>query len=265
MPEYLLPGVYIEESGRGPPPVIGVATSGEAECGPMRPQLMTGCDDDLRLFGEVYADGKHVPFSAKAFFDNGGRALYIVSVTGPNAAAACRTLDRYAPGIGHTDEIASQRAIVAHCERNRFRVAVLDSATHQSDLSATSPRRDSDTQYGAFYHPWYVTPHPKSGADTLVPPGAAMCGIFARTDRIQGVRKAPTNVSVAGAIDLEFESNTTQQESLSARGVNRIQSVSDQDIRVWGARTLSSDPGLHSLKIRRYLIFLKAAIAKPTQ
>ena len=54
MPEYLAPGVFIEEIERGPKPIEGVATStaaflGEAERGPTRPRLVTGYGEYLSL------------------------------------------------------------------------------------------------------------------------------------------------------------------------------------------------------------------------
>ena len=59
MPEYLAPGVYIEEIERGPKPIEGVATStaaflGETERGPVKPRLVTSYNGYLRLFGNVF-------------------------------------------------------------------------------------------------------------------------------------------------------------------------------------------------------------------
>ena len=60
MPEYLSPGVYIEEIERGPKPIEGVATStaaflGEAQRGPLMPTLVTSYGQYLRLFGDITA------------------------------------------------------------------------------------------------------------------------------------------------------------------------------------------------------------------
>ena len=61
MPEYLHPGVYIEEIERGPRPIEGVPTStaaflGEAERGPITPRLVTSYKDYQRWFGDVFGD-----------------------------------------------------------------------------------------------------------------------------------------------------------------------------------------------------------------
>ena len=66
MPEYLAPGVYVEEIERGPKPIEGVATStaaflGATERGPSRPRLVTSYSEYLRSFGDIFADAAYVP------------------------------------------------------------------------------------------------------------------------------------------------------------------------------------------------------------
>src|SRR6476469_2432363 len=97
MPEYLAPGVFIEEIERGPRPIEGVATStaaflGETERGPTRPRLITSFNDYLRLFGTVFDDDKFMPYALSGFFDNGGRRAYVCRIVGANAVSASRTV-----------------------------------------------------------------------------------------------------------------------------------------------------------------------------
>ncbi|MBF9031844.1 phage tail sheath family protein [Rhodobacterales bacterium HKCCE3408] len=175
----------------------------------------------------------------------------------------------HAPGIGNDDDDtrAIQGEIVTHCERNRFRIAVLDAARNLSAVSdpRLSPRNFRDSQYAAFYYPWIYTANPRNGVKTLVPPGGATCGIYALTDNTRGVWKAPANVPVAGAIDLEFDVNTGRQEVLNPRGVNCIRRFPGRGIRMWGARTISSDPLWKYVSVRRLFIFLEASIYNSTQ
>ena len=69
-----------------------------------------------------------------------------------------------------------------------------------------------------------------------------MLGVYARVDRDRGVWKASANEPVRGADDLEYRINDRQQDVLNPRGVNVIRHPG-RGIRVWGARTLASDPG----------------------
>src|SRR3954452_19123129 len=93
MPEYLAPGVFIEEIERGPRPIEGGATStaaffGETERGPTRPRLITSYNDYLRYFGGAFGPDKYMPYALSGFFENGGRRAYICRIVGDNAAPA---------------------------------------------------------------------------------------------------------------------------------------------------------------------------------
>lgn len=420
MPEYLAPGVYIEEIERGPKPIAGAATStaaflGETERGGVRPRLITSYNEYLRLFGDVFADGKYLPYAVKAFFDNGGRRCYVTRIVGPNAQTASTTIDAYtitalgpgdsanrifvrlepgtirvndvpigfrlrlyywdrplqqdpvfdergnvtsfpppfltedfddltlepthpnywdkrvnndnsslvsievADGAALPDAVTTQpladgapgdlptivefqgdapepenrrglaalnldpfrevaivyapavpepiaQAIITHCERNRFRFAVIDSQPNAANASNLDPRTTiKDTQFAAFYYPWIYVSDPKTGARIKVPPGGATCGIYALTDNTRGVFKAPANEIVSGAFDLEYDIDHGTQEVLNPRGVNVIRRFPGRGIRVWGARTLSSNPLWRYVSVRRLFIFIERSIYDGTQ
>jgi hypothetical protein len=426
MPEYLAPGVYVEEIERGPKPIEGVATStcaflGETERGPTRPRMVTSYGEYLRLFGDVFGEGRYVPYAAKAFFDNGGRRLYIARVTGGGAAFATRdmgefdvrslgpghaytrvwarldpgttrnkeqkpigfrlrvaywdrdppegadlfdpfdpandakfprptmvedfndvSLDAASPSYwdkrinngnsslitiqvgaaatldpspadsglladgadgatpevthyqgdaddpnartglaalaldpyrdiaivaapGRSDKEVAQ-AVITHCELNRFRFAVIDSPADAAVATQLDPRSDiDDTKYAAYYYPWIVVSDPRTAARVNVPPSGAVCGIYALTDNTRGVWKAPANETVAGALDLKYDVSHGAQENLNPKGVNCIRRFPGRGIRVWGARTLSSDPLWKYVNVRRLFIFLEASIYYSTQ
>ncbi|GAA2756214.1 phage tail sheath family protein [Actinopolymorpha rutila] len=168
----------------------------------------------------------------------------------------------HAPGAAYD---AAQK-VVTHCENNRFRFAVVDALPHQANATSIDARAQvDDTQYGAFYYPWIWISDPRSGARKLVPPGGAVCGIYALTDNNRGVFKAPANETIAGAIDLEYDINQRVQDTLNPAGVNVIRRFPGRGIRVWGARTLSSDPLWKYVSVRRLFIFLEASIYNSTQ
>lgn len=419
MPEYLAPGVYIEEIERGPKPIEGVATStaaflGETERGETKPRLVTSPNEYLRLFGDIFANDKFMPFAVKGFFDNGGKRCYIARIVGQNNGVANAdigdfkilatgpgvwgnrifakvalgtTLDQTGNPIGfrlqlaywarlsgdtfdpfdnpdqlprptltedfddltvddnssnHFDkrvnhgnsalvEIepinepptlpattsssqlangadgdtvvagdydgdhldANKRsglkaldldkyrdvsivhapnaddstvgAVITHCKNNRFRFAVIDAAVNQADISNIDPRSNNDSKFAAFYYPWIYISDPRSGARRKVPPGGYMCGVYSRSDNTRGVFKAPANETIAGAIDLEFDIDHGKQEVLNPRGVNVIRRFPGRGIRIWGARTLASDPLWKYINVERLFIFLEASIYNSTQ
>ena len=155
--------------------------------------------------------------------------------------------------------------VVRHCEQNRFRFAVIDSDKDQAVAANLDPRNNNDTKYAAFYYPWIVASDALSGARTTLPPGGYVCGIYARSDNTRGVYKSPANETVAGALDLEYDIDHRTQETLNPRGVNVIRRFPGRGIRVWGARTLSSDPLWKYVSVRRLFIFIEASIYNSTQ
>jgi phage tail sheath protein FI len=156
--------------------------------------------------------------------------------------------------------------VIDHCERERFRFAVIDAAASRADASLLDPRTDlKDTKYAAFYYPWIWVSDPRTGKRVKIPPSGAVTGIYALTDNTRGVWKAPANETVAGALDLEYDIDTGTQEVLNPRGVNAIRRFPGRGIRVWGARTLSSDPLWKYVSVRRLFIFLEASIYNSTQ
>ncbi len=103
MPEYLSPGVYVEEIDTGNKPIEGVSTStagmeGLAERGPLNvPILVTGYGEYVRWFGGYLniedftnATGAHcyLPHAVEGFFTNGGKRAFITRVAGEGAVAA---------------------------------------------------------------------------------------------------------------------------------------------------------------------------------
>jgi len=167
----------------------------------------------------------------------------------------------YAPNV---DE-PTRREVIGHCERNRFRFAVLDSDAGSANAANIDPRSDRDSQYAAFYYPWITASDPLTGQRMSIPPGGAVCGIYARSDNTRGVFKSPANETVRGALDLEYDIDTGTQELLNPRGVNVIRRFPGRGIRVWGARTLSSDPLWKYVSVRRLFIFLEHSIYNSTQ
>lgn len=156
-------------------------------------------------------------------------------------------------------------ALISHCENLRYRFAVLDAEQASSDVSGLDPRSDNPTDYAAFYYPWIKVINPESGMLQLMPPGGYVAGIYARSDTERGVYKAPANEVVLGASDLEFQIMKGEQDVLNPRGVNVIRAFPGRGIRVWGARTLSSNALWKYINVRRLFIYIEASIERGTQ
>ncbi len=156
-------------------------------------------------------------------------------------------------------------ALITHCENLKDRFAIIDSAQGSASISGLDPRSNNDTKYAAFYYPWIKVVDPVAGMRRLVPPGGHMAGIYARTDTERGVHKAPANEVVRGAVDLEFQITKGEQDILNPRGVNCIRFFPGRGIRIWGGRTLSSDPLWKYINVRRLFIYLEESIDEGTQ
>lgn len=156
------------------------------------------------------------------------------------------------------------KAIVDHCEAETLkdRFAVLQ-APLAADPGDVSPPRDSE--YAAFYYPWIETTNPATNRSTLVPPGGHVAGIYARSDTDRGVHKAPANEIVRGANGLQRTITKSEQAELNPRGVNCIRSFPGRGIRVWGARTTSSNPLWKYVNVRRLFLYLEESIDEATQ
>jgi phage tail sheath protein FI len=157
-----------------------------------------------------------------------------------------------------------QTAMIAHCEKMRYRFAVLDTPP---GLNAQQVREwryyvNFDSSYAALYYPWIeIADLSGSGSTTkMVPPSGHIVGIYNREDANRGVHKAPANQIVLGAISLEISLSKGEQDVLNPIGVNCIRSFPGRGIRVWGARTMSSNGAWRYVNVRRLFIMVEASM-----
>jgi phage tail sheath protein FI len=162
---------------------------------------------------------------------------------------------------------AVQLAMIAHCELMGDRVAILDSPPGLNAQQIKEWRVDKagyDSKYAALYWPWVKVFDPLSGKPRFVPPSGHMAGIWARSDDERGVHKAPANEVIRGAISLEIQITKSEHDQLNPSGINVIRSFPGRGIRVWGARTLSSDPAWRYLNVRRLFNYVEESILEGT-
>ncbi|MGP8322632.1 MAG: phage tail sheath family protein [Methanosarcinaceae archaeon] len=153
--------------------------------------------------------------------------------------------------------------IVGHCEKMKDRFAILQAKQNDLDMGKLEPPLDS--KYAAFYSPWIKVINPVNNNKILVPPGGHIAGIYARSDTERGVHKAPANEVVRGAQELQFNLKKAEQDILNPKGVNCIRVFPGRGIRVWGARTTSTDPLWKYLNVRRLFLYIEGSIEHATQ
>jgi phage tail sheath protein FI len=308
MPEYLAPGVYIEEVEIGAKPIEGVSTSTVGFVGmtqnvideeknfnndDLRDKaiLITSWGDFVAKYG-VYDKDKapYLPPAVYGFFANGGSRCYVVRVkdeaedgdyVGTDEEGKPRTglqvfneVDEVnivcIPGIV-SDTV--QNAMITHCETMKDRFCILD-PIEGADIGAIQEQRDnraSDKGYAALYYPWIKVPietrengRPKI-IQAFTPPSGYVAGIYARSDIERGVHKAPANEKVRTVLELERTITKGEQEILNPKGIDCIRFFRGRGIRVWGARTISSDTLWKYINVRRLFLYLEESIEEGTQ
>jgi phage tail sheath protein FI len=157
------------------------------------------------------------------------------------------------------------RLLIGHAERMRYRIAVLDSADNQSVNQVRALRAGLDSKYAALYYPWVVVLDPLTQREIPLPPSGFACGIYARNDRTRAVYKAPANEIVDLALRFETTLSKGQQDVLNPEGVNCFRYFPGRGYRLWGARTISSDPEWKYVNLRRYFAYLEHSIDRGTQ
>ena len=328
MPQYLTPGVYVEEVSGGSKPLEAGATNvvgflGVAEKGPVdEVTLVTNWTQYSKLFGGMHKNG-WLGHSVYQFFQNGGTKCYInnlMAAPAEKAAPAAKDAGKDAAKGGAKDdkakegdaakdepfvvknpdgmtkmiigkdegpgkrtglcafnevgdisivcapgvtEAAAQDAILSHCEQNRFRVAVLD-APETLDKGINTMPMPRDSTMGAYYFPWIKMYDADNDADVYAPPCGGVAGVYGRVDSTRGVFKAPANEIYRGATGLKYNLTDAEQELLNPKGINCIREFEGRGIRVWGARTFSSDPEWKYINVRRLFCMVEKTIQDGT-
>lgn len=155
-------------------------------------------------------------------------------------------------------------ALIGHCENLKNRVAVLDMP---KDLYKTNDlieyRNMIDSSYAAIYHPWIQVFDRASGKPDFVPPSGAVLGVYSRTDITRGVHKAPANETIF-CTGLKTNYTKAEQDILNPEGINLIRSFPGQGIRIWGAKTASSNSAFKYINVRRLFIYVEESIKANT-
>ncbi|MGN9919393.1 phage tail sheath family protein [Micromonospora palomenae] len=175
----------------------------------------------------------------------------------------------YEQGLVSAEDVkAVQLAVISHCEQMGDRMALLDPLPDMTARQVLTWRQEEagyDSKYAALYYPWIKVFDPATGQNRFMPPSGHVAGLWSRTDTERGVHKAPANEVVRGAIELQNNVTKGEQDLLNPAGVNCLRAFPGRGIRVWGARTLSSDPAWRYVNVRRLFNYLEESILLGTQ
>lgn len=165
------------------------------------------------------------------------------------------------PGITIPEVVVS---LVGHCENMKNRVAVLDMPKDMTKIKDLVEYRGMiDSTYAAMYHPWVQVYDRAAKKPGFVPPSGAVMGVYSRTDTTRGVHKAPANETVFCS-GLKTNYTKGEQDLLNPEGINLIRAIPGQGIRIWGARTASSNSTFRYINVRRLFIFIEESIKANT-
>jgi phage tail sheath protein FI len=194
--------------------------------------------------------------------------LYALKEIDDIAIVAC-------PDTTQLDPAAQPQAVqnlLTHCEDAKYRIAIVDPPENSSISEVRDFRSNFDSKYGALYYPWIeiidpsVRPDPGAPPPLLtLPPSGFTAGIYARSDIERGVHKAPANEVVRGMTKFALNVTYDRQSVLNPEGINALRFFEGRSNRVWGARTMTSDPEWKYVNVRRLFIYLEHSIDKATQ
>ncbi|MEG0330732.1 MAG: phage tail sheath subtilisin-like domain-containing protein, partial [Longicatena sp.] len=154
-----------------------------------------------------------------------------------------------------------QSTIIDFCESKRSCIAILDIPQDCASVDEVLDHcANFDSSYATIYHPWLLYFDPLDKCNFYLPPSGVMAGVYSRIDNTIGVHKAPANEMLRGCIGVSISYNEMQRGKLSLKGINLIRRIPPGDIRVWSARTLSSDSTWRYIQLRRLFIYIEESI-----
>jgi Bacteriophage tail sheath protein len=297
---YKSPGVHIESAGDRYVPLEKVETGvtaflGVTAQGPRQEPTRVGSYEQYeKVFGA--SDG-FMTLAVRGFFDNGGRTAYVVNVSPeggldptpddfiglsgaePRGLQALERIEhvdllvapdlmyQYRRSVGFQDPeqvLAVQRAMIDHCEKLHDRFCILDPLPGHGLAEALEWRGQFDSSHASFYFPFIQV---RKGEEVLapIPPSGHIAGMISRTDQLEGVHRAPANQPLQGLVDVAQRVRKRERDHAFDHRVNTLVAFPGRGIRIWGARTLSSDPAFVQINVRRLFILVRKSVEKYAQ
>jgi len=280
------PGVYFREEISAPtewtlrtgiPLLIGFSADGTSR------GLTEITDWSLftRLFGGLQPDS-YLAYAVRGFFVSGGKLCYVATLQREgDVGAALASLLGAAGQDSQLDNIdlvcfpdavllpertvALQRAILDFCRRDaqgrsHYLFAILDSAAGADSDEVIKQKvalvlnNAAAVRSGALNFPWLLLEDGPAVSLGFVPSSGHVAGIYAAKDRSGGFHQAPANVELEDVLDLQAAVDSTLQQTLNPAGINCLRAFPGRGIRLWGARTLSTEPEWTYVNVRRLFL-----------
>jgi hypothetical protein len=275
VPEYVTPGVYVEEVRARATTIEPAATSVTAFIGRTRrgpadsPRLVASFAEFERTFGAL-SPLCPMPYAVQQFFANGGTRAVIVRIrngaraigdrhiSAPDLQGAQRglwALEKIEafnllciPPLGFGRDVGKQTwdAAATFCAQ-RGALLLIDAPGAWGSAAAALAteaveRITARSQDAALYFPRILANDPLSGATRAFAPCGAVAGVIARTDAARGVWKAPagTDATLFGASALSVALSDRDGHELNAIGVNTLRQLPGGRLVVFGARMLAA-------------------------
>ena len=300
MPEYLAPGVYIEEVPTNIHPIERVPTSTAAfvdlfKQGPINKAVkIVSFADFERMFGGLDACSE-ASYAIRQFYLNGGRAAWVVRVEDAGAEkltgdAAAQTgmyaLEGLAPdkfnilclpAAANLDQQSFAVVVSAaekFCRHKRAFLIVDPPSTIKTKDQMVDWMQTNDAlrhRNASIYFPQLEIPDPLNGnTPRNVGASGTLAGVYARIDEKRGVWKAPAG-SEAGLRGATISAQLTNSENgeLNQLGINALRSFPQIGNVAWGARTLAGSNQEASewkyVPVRRLALYIKESLYRGSQ
>lgn len=293
MSEMAAPGVYanITSSGNKPIESVGASTAafiGQSAKGPENEAtLVTSWSQFEERFGS-FEDSKYLAHAVYGFFANGGSKCFICNVGAETEAQTANDLTALIMGedkgpslrsginvFNNIDEISlvaapgitnkeAQTIVIDHCEKLGDRFAILD-CEEELTTGLDQMSRAKATNNASTYFPWVKVYDPKKKENVYQPPAGFVAGLYSRVDSTRGIHKAPANETLNGVVGLKYSLTKEEQSLLNPRGINLIRDFGDLGIKVYGARTLASDPEWKYVNVRRLFLNVRQSLQQGTE
>jgi phage tail sheath protein FI len=296
-PEYLSPGVYVEEVPGASKPIEAVGTStvgfiGESKKGPVnKPVLCTNWSTFTKNFGD-FADAGTLAHAVYGFFNNGGGRCFVLNVgdpevdgkrqgrqgrrstsaptTVPARAPACRPSRTSTRSTSSAPPVRRTRPSRTPCSRTARRCATASrSSIRPSSIESggvdklPKPR---DSKYGAYYFPWIEVYDPYRRATSSSRRAAHMAGVYARVGRRARRAQGPGQRDGPRRARPEVHITKGEQDILNPKGINCIRDVHGPwHPRLGRPHDLERTPSWRYINVRRLFNMVEQSIELGTQ